>query len=106
MEGVDQDAPHPDQRQVEGPPGSVLLYDSRLWHAVAPNRSDEPRVALIVRYAPWWLNLTPTMRGTPDHERMVLDTGGKNYDAVPIRRDVFERLPEAVKPLYRHWVAE
>ena len=105
VEGFDQDAPHPDQRQAEGPAGSVLLYDSRLWHAVAPNRSDEARVALLVRYAPWWLNLTPTMRGTPDHERMVLDTGGKNYDAVPIRRDVFERLPEKVKPLYRHWVA-
>ena len=105
MEGVDQDAPHPDERQAAGPPGSVLLYDSRLWHAVAPNRSDEARVALIVRYAPWWLNLTPTMRGTPDHERMVLDTGGKNYDAVPIRREVFEHLPDEVKPLYRHWVA-
>jgi ectoine hydroxylase-related dioxygenase (phytanoyl-CoA dioxygenase family) len=106
MEGVDQDAPHPDERQAAGPAGSVLLYDSRLWHAVAPNHSDESRVALIVRYAPWWLNLTPTMRGTPDHERMVLDTGGKNYDAVPIRREVFETLPESVKPLYRHWVAD
>ncbi len=105
VEGFDQDAPQPDERQVAGPPGSVLLYDSRLWHAVAPNRSNEARVALIVRYAPWWLNLTPTMRGTPDHERMVLDTGGKNYDAVPIRREVFDHLPDEVKPLYRHWVA-
>ena len=104
MEGVDEDAPHPDERQAVGPAGSVLLYDSRLWHAVAPNRSDEARVALIVRYAPWWLNLTPTMRGTPDHERMVLQTGGKNYDAIPIRREVFDTLPENVKPLYRHWV--
>ena len=104
MAGVDEDAPHPDERQAAGPAGSVLLYDSRLWHAVAPNHGGEARVALLVRYAPWWLNLTPTMRGTPDHERMVLDTGGKNYDAIPIRREVFERLPENVKPLYRHWV--
>ena len=103
---IDKEAPHSDQRQVTGAAGSVMLYDSRLWHAVAPNHSADPRVALSVRYAPWWLNLTPTMRGTPDHERMVLETGGKNYDAIPIRRDVFDRLPENVKPLFRHWVAE
>jgi ectoine hydroxylase-related dioxygenase (phytanoyl-CoA dioxygenase family) len=106
MEGVDQDAPRPDEQQATGPAGSVLMYDSRLWHAVAPNQSDEARVALIVRYAPWWLNLTPTMRGTADHERMVLETGGKNYDAIPVNREVFERLPNEVKPLYRHWVVE
>ena len=106
MSGIDQDAPNPDERQVAGSAGSVLLYDSRLWHAVAPNRSEESRVALVVRYAPWWLNLTPTMRGTPDHERMVLETGGKNYDSIPIRREVFERLKDNVKPLYRHWVLD
>jgi len=105
MNGVDQDAPHADEKQAIGSAGSVLLYDSRLWHVVAPNQSDVARVALVVRYAPWWLNLTPTMRGTADHERMVLETGGKNYDAIPIRRDVFDALPENVKPLYRHWVA-
>lgn len=71
-----------------------------------PTAAADNRVALIVRYAPWWLNLTPTMRGTPDNQRMVLDTGGKNYDAIPIRREVFESLPENVKPLYRHWVQE
>ncbi len=106
MNEVDQDAPHPGQIQATGSAGSVLLYDSRLWHAVAPNQSDEIRVALIIRYAPWWLNLTPTIRGTPDNDRMVVETGGKNYDATPIIRDAFERLPEDVKPLYRHWIAE
>ena len=105
MDGVEQDASHADEEQAIGSAGSVLLYDSRLWHAVAPNQSDTARVALVVRYAPWWLNLTPTMRGAADHERMVLETGGKKYDAIPIRRDVFDRLPENVKPLYRHWMA-
>ena len=103
--GIDPDAEHQDERQAIGSAGSVMLYDSRLWHAVAPNLSDSARVALIVRYAPWWLHLTPSMRGTPDHERMVVEPGGKNYDAIPIRPDVFESLPENVKPLYRHWVA-
>ena len=106
LHGFDQDRPHKDERSAVGEAGSVLLYDSRLWHAVAPNRSDRDRVALIVRYAPWWLNLTPTMRGTPDHERMVLETGGKNYDAIPVQSEVFDRLPDKVKPLYRHWVID
>ncbi len=104
MEGIDLDAPNPDERQALGPEGSVLFYDSRLWHAVAPNISHTSRVALVVRYAPWWLNLTPTMKGTPDHDRMVIEKGGKNYDAIPIRKDVFEKLPDNVKQLYRHWV--
>ena len=104
MDGVDQDSPRPDEQQAVGLAGSVLLYDSRLWHAVAPNHGDTSRVALVVRYAPWWLNLTPTMRGTPDHQRMVVEPGGKNYDAIPIHRDVFAELPDSVKPLYRHWV--
>ncbi len=106
MEGVDADAPHPAETQVSGSAGSVLLYDSRLWHAVAPNRSDRPRVALIVRYAPWWLNLNPTMIGAPEHTRMVVETGEKNYESTPVKRDVYESLPDDVKPLYRHWVED
>ena len=44
--------PYPSEMQVKGAAGSVLIYDSRLWHAVASNQSDQPRVALIVRYGP------------------------------------------------------
>ncbi len=102
--GFDNEAPQPDEVNAEGRAGSVLLYDSRQWHAVAPNRSDSPRVALIVRYAPWWLNLNPTHTGTPEHEMMVVETGGKNYEMEPLRRDVYEGLPEDVKPLFRHFV--
>jgi ectoine hydroxylase-related dioxygenase (phytanoyl-CoA dioxygenase family) len=106
LTGLDRDAPHPQERQALGSAGSVLLYDSRMWHAVAPNLSDEPRVALIVRYAPWWLNLTPSLEGTPDHQRMVLATGGKSYDAALVQREVYDKLPEPVKPLYHHMVAD
>ncbi len=104
MPEIDTDAPYPTETQVSGSAGSVLIYDSRLWHAVAPNRSDTPRVALIIRYAPWWLNLNPAMIGTPEHTRMVVETGGKNYEAPPVRADVYAALPDNVKPLYRHWV--
>ncbi|RKU07238.1 phytanoyl-CoA dioxygenase [Candidatus Poribacteria bacterium] len=104
ISGIDRDAPYPTETQASGPAGSVLLYDSRLWHAVPPNRSDTPRVAIIVRYAPWWLNLNPTQAGNPEHTRMVIETDGKNYDSPLIRSDVYESLPDNVKPLYRHWV--
>ena len=100
----DPDAPYPTEVQAVGTAGSVLVYDSRLWHAIASNDSDRPRVAILVRYAPWWLNLNPTMIGLPDHTAMVVETGGKNYESPPVRREVFESLPEDVKPLYRHWV--
>ncbi len=100
-----QDDPYPTEMNVCGDAGSVFVSDSRLWHAVAPNRSDQPRVALLIRYAPWWLNLNPTMIGTPEHTAMVVETGGKNYELPPLRRGVYESLPEDVKPLYRFWVA-
>jgi hypothetical protein len=35
---------------------------------------------------------------------MVVETGGKNYEMVPLKRQVYERLPADVQPLYRHWV--
>ena len=101
---INQDAPYPTEIQAGGEAGSVLVYDSRLWHAVAPNRSNQPRVALIVRYAPWWLNLNPAMIGTPEHTMMVVETGGKNYESVPLKAEIYESLPKKVKPLYRHWV--
>ncbi len=104
MSAIDCDTPYPGEMHVSGAAGSVLLYDSRLWHAVASNHSDQPRVALLVRYAPWWLNLNPTMIGTPEHTSMVVETGGKNYEAPPVRAAVYDALPEDVKPLYRHWV--
>ena len=104
MPEVDNEDVYPTERHVEGRAGSALVYDSRLWHAVAANRSDQPRVALIVRYAPWWLNLNPTLFGRPEHQAMVVETGGKNYEMEPLDREVFERLPGQVQPRYRHWV--
>jgi hypothetical protein len=56
----------------------VFISDSRLWHSIATNHTPEPRVGLLVRYAPWWLNLSPTVQGSPENERMVIEYGGKN----------------------------
>ena len=104
IEGLDRDSPYLTEIHATGKAGSVLILDSRLWNAVAPNRSDRPRVALIIRYTPWWLNLNPTMLGSTEHTSMVVKTRGKNYDTPPVRRDVYESLPDDVKPLYRHYV--
>ncbi len=104
MDEVDRDGPLDGERQVEGRAGSVLVYDSRLWHAVAANTSTERRVALLVRYAPWWLNLNPVQPGSPEYQMMVAETGGKNYEVPALQRAVYEQLPAAVQVLYRHWV--
>ena len=103
-DGFDREARHPDEVQVSGPAGSVLLLDSRLWHSVASNKSDEPRVAMNVGYVPWWLNLQPTRVGSPDYQAMVVETEGKPNQTPPVPQAVFDGLPEDLKPLLRHWV--
>ncbi len=100
--GVDRDAPYPTEVSATGDAGSILIYDSRLWHAVAPNRCSGPRVAISVRYGPWWINLNPEMAGTPENLSMVVERGGKAGNQPRIPREVFESLPEDVKPLFRH----
>jgi len=78
--------------------------DSRLWHATAPNHTDKPRVALAVRYAPWWLNLD-VLRPESDERRRMCDEAGATDNIVPsIHSDVYEQLPPEVQPLYRHWI--
>lgn len=41
-----------DSKQILGPAGSVLLFDSRLVHSSGPNESDGPRRLLTYRHAP------------------------------------------------------
>tara|TARA_B100000212_G_C26975483_1_gene364354 strand:- start:131 stop:445 length:315 start_codon:yes stop_codon:yes gene_type:complete len=80
MHEVDRNGALMGKMQVKGQAGDVLLYDSRLWHAVAANRSHQERVGLLVRYVPWWLNLNPTHLGMAEYESMVAETVGKNYE--------------------------
>ena len=73
--GVDRFEPYRTEMQVTGTAGSVLLFDSRLWHATAANKSDSLRVAMVVRYAPWWLNLDILMTGSEERKRIVEEPG-------------------------------
>lgn len=102
--GIDPLARQPGERLVTGAAGSVVMFDSRLWHAANDNRGQEPRVSMAIRYAPWWLNLEVLRPGSDDRSRIV-DEPDLTENLVPmVRRDVFERLPDAAKPLWRHWV--
>lgn len=101
--GPDPLSVFPAEINITGSAGSVLVMDSRTWHATAANLDNEPRVALAVRYAPWWLNLEVLRPGSEDRQRM-LDATGKTDNTVPsIRRDVWENLPSTVQTLYEHW---
>ena len=95
--------PCPGEVQVSAAAGSVIAYDSRLWHATATNRSQQARVALAIRYAPWWLNLQGLMRGTPDYQAS-LATGRIPVHIPAVPPSVFQRLPAKAKPLFAHWV--
>ena len=101
--GVPPDQPHPAEINVQGEAGSVLVMDSRAWHARSPNRSNRARVILPIRFAPWWLNLD-SLRPESD-ERDRLTAGGLKENVVPlVPRTVFAELPQQVKPLFRHWL--
>ena len=89
----------PGELQLVGKAGDVFISDSRLWHAIATNHAPEPRVGLLVRYAPWWLNLSPTVQGSAENERMVVEYGGKNYDAPPLTSAQIGKLPARVRQL-------
>ena len=102
--GVDRFKLYRTQMQVTGAAGSVLVFDSRLWHATASNTSDGARVAMVVRYAPWWLNLAVLIPGSEERKRIVEEPGLTENEVPPVPADVYERLPENVQPLYRHWV--
>ena len=102
--GVDLFEPYPSEMQVSGAAGSVLVMDSRLWHAMSPNHSAEPRVGLAIRYAPWWLNLDVLMPDSDERRRMVDEAGGRDNITPPVPGEVFAALPEEVKPLFEHWV--
>ena len=111
---VDRSGPLPTEMRVSGDAGSVFLFDSRLWHANPDHRGTEPRVAMRVQYAPWWLNLQPMDPASPEGRRM-LDIAQREHPtrkfgsmaAPPVPRipsKAYDAMPEAAKPLYHHWV--
>ncbi len=105
---VDPKERRPTEMRVSGKPGSVLIFDSRMWHAKPNHDGNEPRVAMRVCYAPWWLNLQPLDPESPEGTRMSEEAGTARATASPsmprIPREAYEAMPKDVKPLYHHWV--
>lgn len=88
------------EERLLGRAGDVGLLDARVWHAIAPNLTRrQKRVAVIVRYAPWWLNLSPLRRGSLDRRVIVEDIGGRDPYVVPMSPAQFETLPSNVRTL-------
>ena len=102
--GVDPTAPYSTEINAIGAAGSVLVMDSRLWHATAPNTTSDPRVAIVIRYAPWWLDLKPLMPDSVERDLLHQATGKGDNQVPSMPQGVFDTLPEAVKPLYAHWI--
>ncbi len=84
-DGIDDRAPLPGELQLQGDAGGVIVLDSRIWHSQAYNPSSEDRIAMVVRYAPWWLSA---------------EYGGRNRAVVPA--STCAALPAAVRTLFRH----
>jgi ectoine hydroxylase-related dioxygenase (phytanoyl-CoA dioxygenase family) len=98
--------PYPGETQVCGRAGTVAFFDARLWHAVAPNQTGRPRVACLVRYAPWWLNVNPLRPGTADRHDIVEAHNGKDSQVPSLPRAVYEKLPPEVQKLVHYSVVE
>ena len=101
---VDPFGPYPTEMNATGSAGSVLVLDSRIWHATAPNRTQADRVSVVVRYAPWWLDTRVLMLGSEERKMMVDETGATENDQPLVPNSVYKALPADVKPLFRHWV--
>ena len=102
----------PGETRAVGSAGSVLVLDSRLWHCVPPNSASSPRVAVAVRYAPWWFDTSVVMPSSPARVRIVDSVGSIDTAGIPLGNpaqpavppSVWKALPPAVRPLYAHWV--
>jgi ectoine hydroxylase-related dioxygenase (phytanoyl-CoA dioxygenase family) len=92
------------ENQLLGSAGDVGLLDARVWHAIGPNVSQEDRVAVIVRYSPWWLNLNPLRRGTRDRQLIVENRNGRDPYVASLPLAQFNALPSNIQPLVHSMV--
>jgi ectoine hydroxylase-related dioxygenase (phytanoyl-CoA dioxygenase family) len=83
-------SPRPSEGVATGKSGDVLVLAPGTWHAVAANDDgDAPRICIVVTYA----RAEGDPRTWPRHESSVL-----------LDRQL-QRIPDAVRPLFRHWVS-
>jgi len=78
--GAEQPAPDQPTLVAEMPAGSVLFYLGSLWHGGGANRTDRPRLGVILEYAASWVR--------PQETHLL---------AVP--RETVQRLPDRLVEL-------
>lgn len=77
------------------PKGAMVIRDLRLWHAGMPNRTDDPRVMLVLIQFPAWYRsdqrfcLKESAKGVIDWGRLVpcVEWVGEDYDYLAGRHD-------------------
>lgn len=94
----------PGEVNATGQAGDVLMFDSRLWHSTATNVTAEPRVALAIRFAPWWLDVSILRPGSRKRAQMVDEPGVLENEAPSLAHAVYGEMGEDVRPLFRHMV--
>jgi hypothetical protein len=100
-------ATYKNEVQMQGKAGDVGIFDARTWHATAENTTNEPRIGVLIRYCPWWLDLKVLCPGSRER-RMIVgdDPKGLTAKVEPIPLSVFNTLPDNIKPLLNHMVDE
>jgi len=87
-------APIPGDLQVTAPAGSVYIQDSRSWHSsTMHNPSGRARIAIVNRWAPWWLSVDDFAPG---------DKFNTNTVCQPLSHAEYLALPPDLQPLMRH----
>ena len=92
-DGISIVAPIAGELQVSAPAGSVYIQDSRSWHASPMHNTRHTRVAVVNRWAPWWLAVDDFAPG---------DTYNVNTVCRPLSHAEYRALPSALQPLVRH----
>lgn len=86
---TDISTPMINSKPVCAPRGSVILWDSRLWHGHGPNISKQAqRLSVNVSYYPSWFNIRIEL----NHE--------------PVHPEVFKRMPPELQSLVRYKVGK
>ena len=87
-DGIVRSAPIPGELQISAAAGSIFMQDTRTWHSSPMwNPSGADRVAMVVRYVPWWITTS-------------FSSGMGSMTKVE-----YEALPASLQPLVRHCVA-
>lgn len=102
----DRFATFPGEVQVIGDAGSALVFDTRIWHcSPAFIGKKGQRIALIARFAAWWLNLETLAPNSFLRSKWVEGKGQFEDTISKIDIEAISAAGEA-KHLLQHWLKD